>query len=316
MIHVEVTTNQQVNVNMIKKVFDTNLDMKDYLCSSKKDSYPVKAYPALRLYVKVSDDCNAKCSFCVNESTKDYGKLDLVKLEYVIRYLYDNHLLHGVNLSGGEPMTHPDTVNDIIQMIYRIDPRIEVQLSTNGLNFRKLLEFDNINNLESIHVSRHHYIDSVNESIFRSKSVASADDIMAVQEKLKDKKIININTLVMKGYIDSLKEIKAMLNHVGDMGIYKNGFVSLMKCNEFARDRFINFNDIFSNLDRDFHLAHHFYSKEYCECVDGVYISDSAKLVEFYARMVKDCDCSEKVMQLVYTSDNRVLSGFGGKQIY
>ena len=248
------------------------------------EGYPTKAEPALRLYVKVSDDCNAKCSFCVNESTKDYGKLDLVKLEYVIRYLYDNHLLHSVNLSGGEPMTHPDTVNDIIQMIYRIDPRIEVQLSTNGLNFRKLLEFDNINNLESIHVSRHHYIDSVNESIFRSKSVASADDIMTVQEGLKDKK--------------------------------KNGFVSLMKCNEFARDRFINFNDIFSNLDRDFHLAHHFYSKEYCECVDGVYISDSAKLVEFYARMVKDCDCSEKVMQLVYTSDNRVLSGFGGKQIY
>lgn len=302
---------------MIKNVFGKDINMRDYLCSTNKDEYPLKANPSLRLYVKVTDDCNAKCKFCVNESSKDNGKIDIIKLEYVIRYLYEKGLLHGVSLSGGEPMVYPDTVNDIIQMVYRIDPNIEVQLSTNGLNFRKLLEFDNVNNLESIHLSKHHYDEEINQSIFHSRKVASEDDIIYVQEGLKDKKIININTLVMKGYIDSLKEIKAMLNYVGRLGIYKDGFVSLMKCNEFARDRFINFNEIFNNLDKNFFLSHHFYSKGYCECVDGLYLTDQAKLVEFYARMVKECeDCDKQVTQLVYTSHNKVLSGFGGKVIY
>ena len=106
-----------------------------------------------------------------------------------------------------------------------------------------------------------------------------------------------------------------MLNYVGDVGVYKNGFVSLMKCNQFSRDHFINFNDIFSSLDESFYLGHHFYNGEYCECVDGVYLTDEDKMVEFYARMVKDCECPYTT-QLVYTSDNRVTAGFGKKLLY
>ena len=299
------------------EVFGKVLDLKDYCCSTVKSKTPPEAEPALRLYIKVTDACNANCAFCCNENCKDNGVIDLIKLEYVIRYLYENHLLHGVSLTGGEPMLKPDTVQSILNIVYSIDPNIEVQISTNGVNLRLLSEFDNVNNLESIHISRHHYDERINQEIFRSSKVATESDIMFLQDALKDKKIININTLVMKGYIDSLKEIKAMLNHVGRMGVYKDGFVSLMKCNEYARDKFINFNEIFRNLDESFFLSHHFYSGNYCECVDGVYVTDEAKLVEFYARMVKECaDCEQKVMQLVYTSDNKVLSGFSGKEIF
>jgi hypothetical protein len=119
----------------------------------------------------------------------------------------------------------------------------------------------------------------------------------------------------MKGYIEDLREIKKMLNYVGDVGVYKNGFVSLMKCNQFSRDHFINFNDIFRTLDESFYLGHHFYNGDYCECVDGVYLTDKDKMVEFYARMVKDCECPYTT-QLVYTSDNRVTAGFGKKLLY
>ena len=119
----------------------------------------------------------------------------------------------------------------------------------------------------------------------------------------------------MKDYISNLEEIKKMLNHVGDLGVYKNGFVSLMRCNEYAEEQFINFNDIFNSLDKDFFKGHHFYSREYCECVDGMYLTDKNQLVEFYARMVKDCECPYTT-QLVYTSNNTVTAGFGKKEIY
>ena len=32
-----------------------------------------------------------------------------------------------------------------------------------------------------------------------------------------------------------------MLNHVGELNVYKNGFVSLMKCNDYCIEKFINF---------------------------------------------------------------------------
>ncbi|MBR4178947.1 MAG: radical SAM protein [Bacilli bacterium] len=293
-------------------IFENEVDVKDHLCSTNKNNCPSKCKVSLRLYIKVTDDCQCNCKFCANENLKDFGNLDLKKLDYVIRYLYENKILHGISITGGEPMINPDKLNDVINLIYNISSDIEVAISTNGLNFKLFKEFDNVNKLESIHLSRHHYNDIINSEIFRSKNVAKTEDIMLLQEYLADKRIININTLVMKGYIDSLKEIKNMLNYVGETGVYKNGFVSLMKCNEFAKERFINFNSIFNNLDENFFLAHHFYSKDYCECVDGVYITNNDKLVEFYARMVKESLC-DYVNQLVYTSDNKVTAGFGGK---
>ena len=119
----------------------------------------------------------------------------------------------------------------------------------------------------------------------------------------------------MKDYINSLKEIKNMLNHAGELNVYKNGFVSLMKCNDYAVENFINFNDIFNNLDENFFKGHHFYSAEYCECVDGIYLTNNNKLVEYYARMVKECECPY-INQLVYTSDNKLKCGFAGKVLY
>jgi len=300
----------------MKKIllFNTDLIVKDYYCSSSPELEHENS-PALRLYIKITDFCNADCKFCANKGCEDFGNLDLKKLEYVIRYLVSKDICHGISITGGEPMMYPEKLNDLINLIYSIDDRMEIAISTNGYNLKLFKYFDNINKLESIHISRHHYCDDINYEIFRTKNVASTEDIMTLQDYLEDKKIININTMVMKDYIDSLKEIKKMLNHVGELGVYKNGFVSLMKCNDYSKEKFINFNDIFSSLDETFFKGHHFYSKEYCECIDGIYLTDKNKLVEYYARMVKECNCPY-TNQLVYTSDNKVKAGFSGKVLY
>ena len=295
-------------------LFGHDIIVRDTLCSTNKDDLK-KVEPSLRLYIKLTDACNADCLFCANRESRDFGNLDFKKLEFVIRYLLDRGLLHGISITGGEPMMNPDKMNSLLNLIYSIDPSMEVAISTNGYNLRSFLDMEYVNKLESIHISRHHYDDEVNYSIFGSRDVASTEDIIALQEGLDDKRIININTLVMKDYIEDLREIKKMLNYVGDVGVYKNGFVSLMKCNQFSREHFINFNDIFSSLDENFYLGHHFYNGEYCECVDGVYLTDKDRIVEFYARMVKECQCPYTT-QLVYTSDNKVTAGFGKRLLY
>ncbi len=295
-------------------LFGHDIIVRDNLCSTDP-SVVKQVNPSLRLYIKLTDACNADCLFCANKESRDFGNLDFKKLEFVIRYLLDRGLLHGISITGGEPMMNPDKMNMLLNLIYSIDPNMEVAISTNGYNLRSFLDMEHVNKLESIHISRHHYDDEVNYSIFGSRDVASTEDIIALQDGLDDKRIVNINTLVMKDYIEDLASIKKMLNYVGDVGVYKNGFVSLMKCNLFSRDHFINFNDVFSCLDESFYLGHHFYNGEYCECVDGVYLTDKDKMVEFYARMVKDCQCPYTT-QLFYTSDNRVTAGFGKKLLY
>ena len=216
-------------------LFDAELIVKNHLCTTDPN-IEVKANPSLRLYIKLTDSCNADCVFCANKGTEDFGNLDLSKLAFVINYLKSKNILHSIGITGGEPMTNPEKLNNLINLIYSIDQDIEVQVSTNGYNLNLFKEFENINNLESIHISRHHYDDNVNFEIFRTRNIATMEQIASLQDFLIDKKIININTMVMKGYIDSLKEIKKMLNYVGDTGVYKNGFVSLMKCNDYCNE--------------------------------------------------------------------------------
>jgi molybdenum cofactor biosynthesis enzyme MoaA len=296
------------------KLFDQELIAKNELCTTNLQE-PKTGKAKLRLYIKLTDSCNAECKFCANANSCDYGTIDLNKLEFVIRYLISLDRLHGISITGGEPLLNYNKLFQLLDLIYSIEPNMEVQISTNGINLLKLKEYPDVNKLESIHISRHHYDDETNYQIFKTRSVASSHDIATLQDSLEDKKIININTIVMKDYISNLEEIKRMLDHVGELGVYKNGFVSLMKCNPYAEQQFINFNDIFNNLDGSFFKGHHFYSKEYCECLDGIYLTKYNKLVEFYARMVKDCVCPYTT-QLVYTTDNRLTAGFGKKLIY
>lgn len=297
------------------KLFNEEILVNNSLCLEKENAN-VSIKPSLRLYIKVTDYCNANCSFCANKDCEDFGYLDLQKLKYVITYLKHENILHGISITGGEPLYNPKKLNDILNLIWDVDDKIKVAISTNGYKLKEMAEFDRINDLESIHISRHHYNDEENTKIFRNNFVASSDDISYLQSKLDDKKIININTMVMKGYIDNLKEIKKMLDYVGDLGVYKDGFVSLMKVNNYSEKHFINFNDIFNNLDSNFFLGHHFYNKTYCECIDGMYITNNNKMVEFYARMVKENNNNDIVRQLVYTSDNKVTAGFSGKVLY
>ena len=296
------------------KVFDNDIVVNDHLCSTDINSHK-KANPSLRLYIKLNDECNARCKFCINESSCNFGDIDFSKLEYVINYLQSNNLLHSIGITGGEPMLNPEKLNKLINLIYKIDKNIEVQVNTNGVNLLEFLNFDNVNNLESIHISRHHYLDSKNNEIFGTEKIAKSYEIAQLQDLLKDKKIININTMVMKNYIYDLQSIKNMLNYVGDLGVYKNGFISLIKCNRYAINHFINFNNIFNSLDKDFYLGHHFYKSIYCECIDGMYITDNSKLVEFYARMIKDTK-TPYVNNLVYETNNTLTANFNGKVLY
>ena len=56
-------------------------------------------------------------------------------------------------------------LNEIINLILEIDPNMRISISTNGTNLKEFLNFDNIDKLEAIHISRHHTSDEINNEI-------------------------------------------------------------------------------------------------------------------------------------------------------
>ena len=128
----------------MKKIllFDNELVVKDYLCSSDP-KLEIKSNPSLRLYIKITDGCNADCKFCANKGCEDFGNLDLNKLEFVIRYLVSKKILHSIAITGGEPMVNPDKVNNLLNMIYSID-KLRLKTYINFQQFKDLEEYINI----------------------------------------------------------------------------------------------------------------------------------------------------------------------------
>lgn len=290
------------------EIFDEKVKIKNYACSSIKNKFN-KQKMKINLYIKINDGCNAKCKFCSNSGMQDRGKIDLVKLEYVLKYFNERQLLNRISITGGEPMLKIDLLNDVTNLIYKVIPNATVTINTNGYNLRKVVELDVIDKIEGIHISRHHYLDNINEEIFGTK-VASIEDIKYVMDNLKNKKLLRLNCLLMKNNIDKIEEVVNYLEFASKLEIFRVGFVSLMKINDYSKENFINFNDVFKKEIMNPKTFIHFYDSNICECINGVYISKKGKFTEWYARMTKELNC-EYTRQFVYTSNNRLTTGFG-----
>lgn len=290
------------------ELFGHIVKVKNYFCSNNKENFE-QAHLKFNLYIKINDACNGKCKFCSNSKLKDNGKLDLDKLKETLIYLNNKKILNRISVTGGEPLLNIELLNNVLNLLYEVNPNSIVTFNTNGYNLKKILELDSIELLEGIHISRHHYNDEINNSIFGFPT-ASNDDIKYVMKKLKNKKLLRLNCLLMKDYIGNKEEIKKYLEKACELDVFRVGFVSLMKVNDYCTKNFINFNDVFKNFNENNSNLTHFYDKNICECINGVYISQSGKFIEYYARMTKEMNC-EYSRQLVYTSDNKLKTGFG-----
>lgn len=290
------------------ELYGKTIRIKNYSCSSNPSSFN-RERMKLNLYIKITDSCNAKCKFCSNRDMQDSGKLDLLKLRAILIELNQRNLLNRISITGGEPLLQMELLNCVINLIYEIIPNAMVTINTNGYHLRKVVKLDAIDKIEGIHISRHHYQDEQNKEIFET-DIASIEDIKYVMKKVENKKLLRLNCLLIKGKIDCLEKVQKYLDFAGELGIFRVGFVSLMKVNEYSRENFINFNDVFKieSMNPKTHL--HFYDRNICECINGVYVSKQGKFVEWYARMTKEMKC-EYTRQFVYTSNNKLTIGFG-----
>lgn len=277
------------------------------------DEEPVRTNMRLNLYIKVTDVCNAKCEVCSNKGHNSLGNIDLNKLKMVISYLDKKDLLNRIGITGGEPMINVSRLNDVLNAIYEVKPNAFVTINTNGFNIKEVANLDNKDKIEGIHVSRHHYLDSINNDFFGIKT-ATIKDLEFIMKNVDNKKLLRLNCLLMKKYIKNLDDVKKYLEFASELDVFRVGFVSLMKINNNSIDNFIDFNDIFNNLPDRMLSTKHLKDLDICECTNGIYLADNGNIIEYYARMTKDLNC-EYARQFVYTSDNKLTVGFNKKSL-
>ena len=294
------------------KLFGKKVDVCNRLCSingKEPDTKKVK----LDLYIKVTDLCNAHCSVCSNKGNEKDSKLDYKKLEYVIRGLNEQGRLGRIAITGGEPFLDVDRLNRVLNIVYAANPDAVVTINTNGFRIKECLDLDNINQVSGIHISRHHYRDSINDEFFEIKT-ASRTDIRDVVKKSGNPSLIRLNCMLMNKYINNINEVTRYLEMAANLKVNHAGFISLMPYNEESIKEYIDFTDIFSDVPERYQIISNTKDLDICECTNGVYLSNNGRVVPFYARKVKELNCPY-ARQFVYTSDNQLTAGFGRQKI-
>ena len=258
--------------------------------------------------VIVTYRCNARCTMC-----NRYKCPSKPEEELSIETIKKLPKMYFTNITGGEPLLYPERLNQVLNKIFSVIPNAFVTINTNGINFPVLNSIDALEKIEGIHISRHHYNDEINSQIFGVKT-ASLEELHELHSKMANKKLIRLNCLLIKDYIDSLEQVSKYLDEASEVGVFRVGFVSLMPSNQYCLDHFVNFNEVFKNVDLHFFLSGRLYDQKICECLNGMYHSDLGKLIEFYARMTKELKC-DYVRQLVYTANNELYLGFNNQKL-
>ena len=75
------------------ELFGHELLVKNELCTTDLER-PKRGRAKLRLYIKLTDACNANCKFCANANNCDYGEIDFKKLpnKFVLKCNHGSHM--------------------------------------------------------------------------------------------------------------------------------------------------------------------------------------------------------------------------------
>jgi MoaA/NifB/PqqE/SkfB family radical SAM enzyme len=281
------------------KLFDKEVLARSWICSeSGGEEISDLKY---NLYIEASSFCPAKCGFCNYDSK--IQEFDVQKLSKVIEYLSSRDLINRISITGGEPLT-----SSVLYDIVSLCKGYNLSINTSGYNFHKLLALENLNLFSDIHISRHHYNDIVNNTIF-GINLLGKEDIKSIIEK--EKLPISLSCNLMKSYINSSKEIKSYLDQAIDIGVGFVGFVGLMNKNSFCLDQRIDYEDIEFKLSDGFLMQKFNASKDYCKCSNYKYFNQDDE-ISFYLRSIQKR--ADFLTGFVFTNNN-LIDGFKGEVV-
>ena len=292
-------------------VLGTPLRVKNYVCA--RDGGACRPKPEqvqLQLSVVLTRACNARCPFCIAGPSENTSRLDPDRFRKVLEQLKQENVLRGIKITGGEPGLDLPLLESVLQAIFELfPPEMEVSLDTNGTLLPGLAGLRDLYRLESVHISRHHWDDAVNDGIF-CRSMPSAETLHGVLKEIACPDLFVLNCLMLRGIISTPEDVHRYLDFAIDMGAGKAAFITADPVNAWTAARRVSYEEVLREDDPSLLFTRGYRDYSWCRCQDGVYVSPSGRLIEFYGRQTEERGC-DYCRGLVYGPDNLLRSGFG-----
>ena len=261
------------------------LHIKDYYCAGEDDVYLPREDGKLWLYIHLTNECNASCPFCVNAAERKTSGAGILSLSLLRECLISlSGRISGVSITGGEPMLYPDLTDRVAELVMDILPDSMLDLATNGTNLESILSLRTLDAFEGRLLSG-----------------------------MSDPAKIVLNCVMQNGLVDSEAAVIDYLEMAASAGVRNTSFIGMFKANDYCRENYLS-PAILELKDPRFHVWNHYHDHDFCSCSSGSFDAEG-RPVRFYYR----CPGSSRASytrQLVYTSDNRLLAGFGGEEIF
>lgn len=320
------------------EVMGKEITVKNYICSRDGGEYKEKGeHPRLQLSIIPTDFCDCNCPFCsAHELGDNAGNtkhfLDRKKLLNTLKELNCIDIVRGISITGGEPFTDIILLDDIISMCFEIFGKdMEISINTNGSGLKNLNMIKNLQYVDAIHISRHHYDEDINRELFegmtgrcgrlahndqvaRAEMIPTNAEIREAVAGISYKDIFVFNCLLLRDYIGTREEMHRFLDYSIEMGVPKVGFITAMEVNDFTKSQRVSYEDVFTREDNLILFTRCYKDFDFCRCQDGVYTSPNGGLCELYGRQTMHGE-PEYVRGLVYGADNHLRTGYTGNII-
>jgi cyclic pyranopterin phosphate synthase len=156
------------------------------------------------LRISVTDRCNFRCVYCMPaEGVRWLAREDILRFEEIhrlARLFIERYGVRTVRLTGGEPLVRT-RIEELVAMIDRLDPNLDITMTTNGVLLRQKARLLKEAGLKRINVSLDTlHIDRFQEIARREAFDRVLDGLKAAEEAGLSP--IKLNVVVMRGVND------------------------------------------------------------------------------------------------------------------
>ena len=140
------------------------------------------------LHLKLTNRCNAKCYFCVEQNSKceENADLYLKHVDMMLSEMEKEGILFSVSVTGGEPLLF-SKFDELCDILRKHDIKF-LTMNTNGKYLKsKLHIIDGL--FDFIDISRHDINDLENSNIFNCKDMPTIEDLKEIKSKLTKTKM-------------------------------------------------------------------------------------------------------------------------------
>lgn len=150
------------------------------------------------LRISLTDRCNLRCIYCMEEEEDFFEKEELLKDEEIIKIVkaFAKLGIKKVRLTGGEPLVRSYILN-LIKNIYDVEGVESIYITTNGINLKPMVKDLKAYGVKGVNIS----LDTLNQDKYKKMTrIGTLEKVLdSIRECLKYDIKVKINTVLIEG---------------------------------------------------------------------------------------------------------------------